>query len=42
MLPPKAKGTVVFQAPPGNYKVDVNIINNVIIVEQQFSYYFVS
>lgn len=23
MLPPKAKGTVVFQAPPGNYKVDV-------------------
>lgn len=26
MLPPKAKGTVVFQAPPGNYKVDVNIM----------------
>jgi len=42
MLPPKAKGTVVFQAPPGNYKVDVNIINNIIIVEQQFSYLFVS
>jgi len=41
MLPPKAKGTVVFQAPPGNYKVDVNIINNAIIVQQQFSYYFV-
>lgn len=25
MLPPKAKGTVVFQAPPGNYTIDVNI-----------------
>lgn len=25
MLPPRAKGTVTFQAPPGNYKVDVNI-----------------
>lgn len=23
MLPPKAKGTVVYVAPPGNYTVDV-------------------
>lgn len=42
MLPPKAKGTVVFQAPPGNYKVDVNITCNFVLTEQLFSYYFVS
>jgi vacuolar-type H+-ATPase catalytic subunit A/Vma1 len=41
MLPPKAKGTVVFQAPPGNYKVDVNTVYNFIFMEHQFSYYFV-
>lgn len=38
MLPPKAKGTVVFQAPPGNYKVDVNIILIYTPVEQNLSY----
>lgn len=25
MLPPKAKGTVLYVAPPGNYHVDVSI-----------------
>lgn len=38
MLPPKAKGTVVFQAPPGNYKVDVNIILIYTQVDQDISY----